>query len=1002
MPLELETFAIPVTQGINVTAPARLLQPAALLEAQNSKFLRGGGAQKRRGHVASKARANKPIPPGLPSPTFDAPDISAPYTNQEFPDGWVFGFGVGNRGAEPDVALPTSDHPTIGLSFGSAQRDNETVMWDGHRLVSRSPGQNPGALLPTFNAVMPAYRSSVIAKSNLAQAESSAADTGRIRVAAWKTGTTLYYTVIDSKSGATIVPATDLEFDNVGPIRVICVGQWVHIVAHDSDDLLHRHSVFAETPRSLTSASLGDCIGHYDLYKNNDNEWMVLRNTDGTELELTWHYASGQQNTQNFSTLNPVVTANPFAVAVCSHPQGDRFAVVWRGDSGGDKAVLGQVYEADGTGLGETVLQIIDVTDLEKPVTVVPKYEYSADTDSELFNAFFDYVGVDTSGGFAIRRFDESSLVFSKTQYHLYLASTAIRIGDRSLVWAGHTSTLQSSWFLLDESLGPVGRAEYITANVNTSDPRSISQINFQDENPTAFHGALDYRIRVASDPGTIGTNPPVVYADPSLKFYEVDVLPPLRAAQAGRSLYFAGAQVWSYDGLELVEAGFHLAPELPSAPTASGSGSGLSAGTYTYRVDLCSRNAFNEEHRSASFYTSPVVTTSGQEVTLTINTCLTRRDNSYFLIYRNQANGTQWYLISSRDPSSADFVENDLTVDSFTYIDDGSITDAELVSQEPHPANGGFGYIDTFTAPPCEIIASGHDRLWVAGGELAPGQVLPSRLFIPTETPGFHLGLVVQVDRYAEPITAIGFVGETRAYFRRTQTYVHQGEGPDNSSRGFWEPVRLAYADVGAVGPESLGLITQGLLFQSPAGIRLISAGGGLTPIGTPVDSLAKTLDIRATLVCGDDQEVRFYHDDGTLVFNYQYGVWSTWTCAARGATRHPDTGLALLVSPDAFFWAETEGAWLDNGHPYKHRIRFAWLRKGDLMDFQRIRRIGALGETDMTKEHSIHVDVYYDERDFAEETFDWSYPDPNTQNTDEFGAATFGAGAFGDTGDD
>lgn len=1003
MPLEKETLAIPVTQGINVTAPARLLQPATLLEAQNSKFLRGGGAQKRRGHVASKARANKTIPPGVTSPSFDVPARSEAFENQALPDGWVFGFGVGGRGAVPDEALPTSDHPTLGLAFGSAERDDETVLWDGHRLVSRSPGQNAGALLPTFNAVMPMYRSSVVAKSNLSQSEGSVADTGRIRVAAWKTGTTIYYSVMDSQSGAVIVPATDLEFDDAGPLRAICIGQWVHIIATDSDDLLHRHSIYAENPRAVVTASLGDCVDHYDLYKVSDTEWLVLRNTDGDELELTWHFANGAQNAQTRQTLNPAVTDNPFAVAVCQHPDADYFAIAWRGDSGSDKAVLGQVYDvATGTGLGEIVLQVIDETDLTKPLTIVPKQEVSTATDSVMFNVFFDFVGTDAAGGFAIRRFDESSLVFSKTQFHLLLASTGIRIGDRSFVWAGHSSTLQSSWFLLDESLGPVGRAEYVTANVNATSLRSLSQINFLGSNPTVFHGGLDYRIRVASDPATPGNNPPVVYADPSLKFYEVDALPPLRAAQAGRALYFAGAQVWSYDGLELTEAGFHLAPELVEAPTATGSGSGLSAGVYTYRIDLCYRNAFNEEHRSASFYSPPVTVSSGEEVTLTINTCLTRRTGSYFLIYRNAANGTQWYLISSRDPSSADFVENDLTVPDFTYVDAGDITDAELVAQEPHPGNGGFSYLDTFTAPACEIIASGHDRLWIAGGELAPGQVLPSRLFLPIETPGFHLGLVIQVDRYAEPITAIGFVGETRAYFRRTQTYVHQGDGIDNSSRGEWETVRLAYADVGAVGPESLGLITQGLLFQSPAGIRLISAGGGLSPVGTPVDSLARTLNIRASLVCGDDQEVRFYHDTGALVFNYQYGTWSTWTCGARGVTRNPDTGLALLASPDGYFWAETEDVWLDNGHPYKHRVRFAWLRRGDLMDFQRVRRIGALGEVDATQAHKIHVDVYFDEREFAEETFDWNYPDPNTQNTDEFGSLTFGEGAFGDTGDE
>lgn len=1010
MPLQFDTVAIPVTSGVNLNTPARLLQPVELLEATNSRFPRGGGAQKRRGHLATRIReAFHTIPPGVTSPVVTPPAYTAPFTNRTFPSNWLWGWGPLDAALSTGMsdALQTSLHPTVGLLFGSAQRDNEAVFWDGFRLMSRAPGQARGANLPTVDAVMPALRAFSVAKNNQAQQRGEAADTGKIKVVAWISADDVWYMVLDSASLAVLQPATALGMDSVDTMRVVNVGQWVHILAHESDDTLQRFSIHASDPRSVVNASLGACLQWFDLWKMNEVEWVVLRNEDGTTLSMTWHNADGTANNHNRTAVDvPISPANQvWACGVSVHPDTEMIGVAFRGHRPAVPDVSPEIWAVFGTSVEPggvvsvtpIVLQEIDVTDVARPVTVAPNSV--SDNDAAAFNAYYDYLGVAGDGGLQISRWS-SSEIYEQKRLHLLLASSAFRCGNRTFVWGSYQSTYQSSWFLLDEKLLPIGRTEYITANVITDENRVATSVNWRADNgqPTVFHGAWGYRVRVQTDPPNIGANPPIQYADPSIKFYDLDMIPPLRSAQAGRSLYFAGAQVWSYDGLEMTEAGFHIAPEGVTA-NAAGSGSGLLAGDYTYRVDLCYRNAHNEEHRSASFYTTPETTTSGQEITLDIPTCLTRRTGSYFLIYRNAVNGTQWYLVNSRDPSSADFLVNDLSVATVQYVDDGAVSDTELPAQEFHPANGGFGYIDTFTAPACEVIAAGHDRLWVAGGEIPPGQVHPSRLYIPSETPGFNATLAIQVDRNAEPITALGFVGETRAYFRKTQTYVHQGEGPDNSSRGSWETPRLAYSDVGAISPASLGLISAGLLFQSPAGIRLLGAGGGLTPVGQPVDRYAKTLAITATLVAGDDQEVRFYHQTGALVFNYQYGTWSVWTCGAVGATRDSTTGLAILANPAGFIWEESDDLWLDNGHPYKHRIRFAWLRRGDIMDFQRVRRIGAVGEVDPTLQHSIHVDVYYDEREFAEEWFDWSYPDPGSQNTDVFGDNNFGDGAFGDT---
>jgi hypothetical protein len=53
MRMEYETVAIPIVKGLDVTTRARLVQAPSLLQAQNSRFPRGSGSAKRRGHLAT-------------------------------------------------------------------------------------------------------------------------------------------------------------------------------------------------------------------------------------------------------------------------------------------------------------------------------------------------------------------------------------------------------------------------------------------------------------------------------------------------------------------------------------------------------------------------------------------------------------------------------------------------------------------------------------------------------------------------------------------------------------------------------------------------------------------------------------------------------------------------------------------------------------------------------------------------------------------------------------
>ncbi len=985
--MQYETVAIPVAKGINVNTPARLLEPMELLEAKNVRIPRGAGAKKRRGHSGQKIRGAKPIPTGWTTPTFTKSSRVEPYYtgDRSIPSTWVIGYGyhTGIARSSPATALETSAYPD-GISLDAAQRDEEQLTWDGHRLLSRTSLEIVGGRAAEYNAVLPQLRAEPFAKANIAQGQPDCADNGTIRVAAWITGTTAYYAVFDSSLGTSLVPPTALDVLQARQVRCVPVGPWVHIhVVSGDTNTLYLRSIHEDTPQSVNQRSLGDCTNYFDAWKLSETAWVVAQ-SQGTQVTVRQLDVDGTVDLSFTPSLGITAVTT---VALCVHPTTNLIGLAWRAD-GNVKAC--QVNLAAGTIAGTVTLGPVTAT--ARPVAIAPKYVLD-ENDEGLFNVYWD----DWSGTYAtlfVSRFAVTSgVVYSASIFHHFVSSQGFRVGDRTFIWAGHRSTYQSTWQLLDESLRPVGRLNYLTANVPlATDFPALASVNWwgeaSDKDRCVYHCGLGDRVRVAIEPTTVGANAPAVYSEPYIDFVRLDFLPRLRWAQAGRSTYFAGAQLWAYDGAELTEANFTYAPEDVVVATTTGT----LTGSYIYRIDLCYRNAQNEEIRSASFYTASVAP-AAQGVLLTIPTVLTRRANSYFLIFRNEDNGSLWYLANSRDPASAQFLSNDQSVREVTYTD--TVSDASLISREQHP-NQSFDYLDPFAAPASEVIAAGRNRLWLAGGEVPFGQVYPSRLFNPGEVPAFHADLAIQVDRNAEPITAIGFIGLYTIFFRRSHAYIEDGDGPDNIQQGDWSVngPRLAPASLGAIGQESLAKIDAGLLFQSPAGIRLMTEGGNAIPIGQPMDLIAKDMDISSALVVSADQEVRFYGWDTTLVYNYQYNIWTQWDISAAGAVTNVETGLATLSTPTGSLWLETDGLFTDDLQPYNQRIRFAWLRAGQLMDFQKVRRIGGLGEG---TDHSIRVEVFYNEREFAEEWFEWNVPD-DSQNQDTFGAGDFGDGNFGD----
>lgn len=1031
-PLQFETVSIPVTKGLDLSSAARLVEPPGLLEAKNARFS-GDGSSKRYGHTEYRARSGA-YPGDVSRRAISAPNLTN-YGAKIVDSDWLYGWGAMEERADSPTSgtgsiYALSPYPEPGMLLGGFERDSELVAWTGHSLLSYSPSQNFTQTASLITpACIPALNAVPIAKSRASQNYPDGADNGKIRIVVWSsssdddigTNADIYFSAYDSITEAPIVvDQVIVALNDPYYTRIISLGEYFHIFAIDrSGGQLTITTLNSNNLTLQTTINVATCTKYYDVWKLDETKAVIITNDD-TNLTVSWIDETGNpadDETQVQLGLIAVAPEDPpevpLEVTICTHPTTGRLGVGFISTAASHTAntIFGGIYNRSGTKASLTALQATgSVTTGFNRISVAPKYLIS-DPDSAIRSEVMELYSsvVDTSVTPALEtrvltsffRYDVNGTRLSTAAFNLRLASRAFSVGDRTFVWASKSSLLQSTWFLIDEQLKPIGHLDFGIAQVQPlfgDYLPTLASVNFSGtegaKDRFVYHLALGYKQRVQTSDEQQG-----LYTEPSIHFIKLDFLPTLRAIQAGRSAYIAGAQVWSYDGHELTEAGFHLAPEFLLAQSNGGALTAL--GTYSYRVDLCYRNAQNEEIRSHSYISQITLTGTNKTVTLTIKPSLTRRNNAYILIFRTSmfagAPTSTWNLLNSRDPEDSTYRLNQQTVETITFADAGATADAIVLTRELHPGNSST-YQHPFAAPACEVISAGRDRVWLAGGELEAGQIAPSRLFGVGETPAWNGNIAIQIDRNEAPITGIGFVGDIAAIFRDRLTYIQEGDGPDNQANGFWPPARLALADTGAVSQESIILCASGLLFQSPAGFRLLGPGGQLSNMGQMVDPLVQDFKVMDAVSVAKDSEVRWYGPAGVIVYNYLRDAWSTWTCGAMAALRGSRSTRVTLIRSSGHFWVETEGLYRDGPAPYEHLIRFPWLHAGNLQDFQRLRRFSAFGTHDIEQPHKVEVKIYYDERDHPEETWVWDVPD-STQNTSTWGSGTWGSGFWGDS---
>ncbi len=449
-----------------------------------------------------------------------------------------------------------------------------------------------------------------------------------------------------------------------------------------------------------------------------------------------------------------------------------------------------------------------------------------------------------------------------------------------------------------------------------------------------------------------------------------------------------------SYDGSEYGEAAPLFFPDGVTAASTGVAGNPAGTNPYTYIVRWAFKNAQGEEQVSAGVSIT-ATTVALRKINVVIPTLgFTHRD-MYALVYRNESTpGTQWYLVSSRDPTATGdngFVANNPGASTVTFSDNAS--DASLLAKEKNP--GDAGLLEPFAPPACEVIAEGRNRLWLAGGEIPQGQVIPSLTYFQGKGASFNGFLSTEVDRGSGPITAFAFMGNSTFIFKRNRLFAFEADGPSNAANGSFDAPRVVLADTGAVSQEGILLTTRGVLFPSPAGIKLLATNYQLLDVGAPVRQASVDSTVSSGILIAADQEARFYCANGpALVFNYKSGEWSTWRGLEATGAVVGVSGLVTLSKTHGSLWEETEGTWTDDGLGYRFLLETSSLHASGLQGFQRVRRVALVG--DLLGAHSLTCQAFYNDRDFPEDSWTWAVA--SDLNASLWGDGNWGDGLWGD----
>lgn len=834
---------------------------------------------------------------------------------------------------------------------------------------------------------------SLLATSN-DQVECDRAELGNVIMFAWTASVAgvftqnVYVAALDKATGAVIYPPS-LIFSGNRP-RLVALSTRILLFVNDGSELSPGNlNVIPFNPANLIVAGLSATVilaaGAYNLYYDvariggQDAALVVSRRVTTTGYSII-KVTAGISIT---STINFLTCDGPIAVSV--DPTG----------------TVAQIVRANGTNInGELVTVLTLATTINGQaigtVAATPVSQIAA-THAALSGGFYtcNVFWTDSEANDAsdyrckTNTVDTAGTLGSQKTFVLKvdLASRAFAYNGRAYVWlcfAGQqpfysvtSGQFQNTYFLYrDDGFLVAKSTDSVAGGPNTVG--HLPGVALTNGTTTFSWSGIERRII------TIGSGLQSSYGAraPRDITFTFDSNAARRSARLGNTVYIAAGEVLQYDGVQLVECGFHIYPWAYIAAGGAGGGN-IPTGAYAYKGTLRWDNAQGESDRStsAAAIEGDIVAGPKKMTIFATPVSITHKTANLpaFEVWRTTINPTAdapFYLLTSKDPSvlSGDnaFIPNDPTLIATAELFD-NFSDATLATKEANPENGAV--LESLSPPPAQIIVSTDERIFLAGVANDPDRVWYSRQRVDGLVASFHDANTFTVPREGGAITALGIASNgTLIVWRQTATYAFPGEGFDNVGSGQnYGPVRILSLDVGALSQEAVATMDVGILFKSSKGWHVLDKSFQITYVGSKVydyDSEA----ILATHVVPGQQQVRVVSAARILIFDYLVGEWSEMTvagalhaCVWNGSYVYlTDSGPMVEQAADySAMGASAPGYGLD--------VETQWLHLADIQGFGRVREIAILGE--WRSRCAIRVRIARDYQNNGGGPHDWAF---------------------------
>lgn len=538
------------------------------------------------------------------------------------------------------------------------------------------------------------------------------------------------------------------------------------------------------------------------------------------------------------------------------------------------------------------------------------------------------------------------------------LASKAFLIDGFQYVLAIYQSLYQPTYFLLNDAGQVVAKLAYQNAG---------SYLTVGLPNASVYNNSVQIPYLVkdlvqAANKSQGAAAPSGVYSQLGLNLASFTIGNVLAVpAEIGNDLLLTGGFLWSYDGYTPTENGFFLYPDHIGV-TTTGTGGLITAQQYYYQVTYEWSDNQGNVFRSAP--SIPVtITTTGATSTNTIKVPMLRltyktANPVKIVVYRWSAGQETFYQVTSITVPQL----NDMTADSITITD--TLADTSIIGNNILYTTGGVVEntgglaMDTVTLFKSRLVGILSEDKNVLGYSKQVVEATPVEM---SDLFTIYVAPTTAAQGNTGPMKALSAMDDKLIIFKKTAAYYVTGTGPDNTgaNNDFSEPVFIT-STVGCDNQQSIVFMPNGLMFQSDKGIWLLDRSLGTSFIGAAVTDYTKAGRVQSAVNVPGTNQVRFTLDTGiTLVYDYYYGQWSTFSnVPAVSSTIYQ--GLHTYLNSRGQVYQETPGLYLDGASPVLIGFTTGWINVAGLQGFQRAYDFYLIGS--YVSPHRLTVKVAYD----------------------------------------